>query len=269
MSLRRPFLLTLLVATVACLATVGAFWYRAALTSNSARSYVGDAFRVGNPISAKSEMAPPTFLPVQSRNTEQLSAGKLLVASRDLGDPSFAKTVILLVQYDAQGVVGLMLNRRTKVPLSKVLDSLKAARNLSDPVYLGGPVDVPTVFALFKSPAGIKGAEPVFGAVYLIRDKKLFEKTISTRPDPDVFHVYMGYAGWTREQLRMEVELGAWFIFPADAGTVFNANPDSLWPEMIRQTEMKMAENEPVLRMPASAFERASLYVKEAYCRSD
>jgi len=185
------------------------------------------------------------FRLVQSKNAEGLGAGKLLVASRDLGDPNFAKTVILLVQYDPQGVVGLILNRRTNVPLSKVLDSLKAAKNLSDPVYLGGPVDIPSVFALFKSSAKIEGADRVFGGVYLIHEKTLLEQTISTRPDPGVFHVYLGYAGWTRQQLRAEVELGAWFIFPADVSTVFKTDPDGLWPQMIRQTEMKVVKNEP------------------------
>jgi putative transcriptional regulator len=254
MSLRRRFLFTLLAAIVACVATDGAFRYRGQLRNSSGRSYIGDAFHDGNPFRAKSEMLRPTLLPVQSKSAEGLSAGKLLVASRDLGDPSFAKTVILLVQYDAQGVVGLILNRRTNVPLSRVLDSLKAAKNVSDPVYLGGPVDLPSVFALFKSPARVEGAERVFGRVYLIHDKTLFEQTISTRPDPGVFHVYLGYAGWTREQLRMEVHLGAWFVFPADASTVFNTDPDALWRQMIRQTEMKVAGNGDESR-PAEAKE--------------
>ena len=201
-------------------------------------------FALGH-VSVKSEMPPTAFVPVQSRNAEGLGAGKLLVASRDLGDPNFAQTVVLLVHYDDQGVVGLVLNRRTNVPLSRVLKDLKAAKDRSDPVYLGGPVEPPTVFALLKSPSKIEGAEPVFGGVYLISAKNLFEQTISTRPDPGVFHVYLGYAGWTNEQLRREVELGSWFIFPADARTVFNSDPDSLWPQMIRKTELKLAGSEP------------------------
>ena len=194
----------------------------------------------------KSEMLPADFLPVQSKDAKNLGAGKLLVASRNLGDPHFAKTVILLVRYDDQGVLGLVLNHRTDVPLSRVLESLKAAKDRSDPVYLGGPVGTPAVFALFQSPAKIDGAEHVFDGVYLITARTLFEQTISSRPDPGVFHVYLGYAGWTQAQLRQEVELGAWFVFPAEAGTVFNANPDSLWPEMIRKTELQMARSEPV-----------------------
>ncbi len=193
---------------------------------------------------AKSEMLPADFLPAQSRDTDNLSAGKLLVASRNIGDPQFAKTVILLVRYDAKGVLGLMLNRRTHVPLSRVLENLKAAKDRSDPVFLGGPVETPAVFALFKPQAKLEGAEHVFDGVYLITAKALFEQTVAARPDPGVFHVYLGYAGWSQEQLRQEVELGAWFIFPAEASTVFNADPDSLWLEMIRRTEMQFARSE-------------------------
>ena len=102
----------------------------------------------------------------------------------------------------------------------------------------------PAAFALFQSPAKLEGAERIFDNVYMITAKPLFEQTISGQPDPKVFHVYLGYAGWTPEQLRNEVELGAWFVFRADAGTVFNADPDALWLEMIRKTELQMARSE-------------------------
>ena len=184
----------------------------------------------------------PSF---QSKNAKSLGAGKLLVASRNLGDPRFAKTVILLARYYDHGVLGLILNRRTDVPLSRVLESPKAAKDRSDPVYVGGPLEMPEVFGLLQSPGKLEGAEHVFDGVYLIATKSLFEQTISTRPDPGVFHVYLGYAGWTQDQLRQEVGLGAWFIFPAETSTVFNADPDSLWLEMIRKTELQLVRSEP------------------------
>jgi putative transcriptional regulator len=192
----------------------------------------------------KSEMPPTIFSPVQSKNAKDLGAGKVMVASRNLSDPNFAKTVVLLVHYDAKGVVGLILNRRTDVPLSRVLQGLTAAKDRSDPVYLGGPVETPAVFALLKSSPKVEGAKHIFGGVYLISTKALFEQTISARPDPNLFHVYLGYAGWNNDQLRKEVELGAWFIFQADAGTVFNSDPDSLWPQMIRKTDLKLARSQ-------------------------
>ena len=179
---------------------------------------------------------------------------RVLVAARNLGDPSFAGTVILLLQFDGKGAVGLILNRRTDVPLSRVLD-LKVVKDRSDPVYLGGPVEPSAVLALFESSAKVEKAENVFGGVHLISDKALFEKTISGRPDSGVFHVYLGYAGWTQDQLRSEVQLGAWFIFPGDAGTVFNSDPGSLWLEMTKKTQLKFAKAEPAeTSQPAVLF---------------
>src|SRR5262249_23591944 len=106
------------------------------------------------------------------------------------------------------------------------------------------------VLGLLQSPAKIEGAEHVFDGVYLISSKTLFEETISAQPDPGVFHVYLGYAGWTANQLRREVELGAWFIFPDDASTVFKSDPDSLWSQMIGKTELQLAANEPAAEGP-------------------
>jgi len=45
-------------------------------------------------------------------------------------------------------------------------------------------------------------------------------------------------------QLQKETELGAWFVFPGDAETIFKSEPDFVWPQMIRKTEMQMARNE-------------------------
>jgi putative AlgH/UPF0301 family transcriptional regulator len=182
--------------------------------------------------------------PAQFKNPKELGVGKLLVAGRGLADPDFAETVVLLVRYDETGVLGLVLNRRTDLPLSRVLD-LQAAKDRSDPVYLGGPVGPSTAFALFKSATKLEKAEKIFGDVYWISDRALFEKTISTRPDVSVFHVYLGYAGWTQDQLRAETQAGAWFIFPADAATVFNPNPKSLWRQLIERTEWQSAKLEP------------------------
>src|SRR5215472_3193147 len=198
------------------------------------------------------ESLPAPILPIQFKDPKNLGAGKLVVASRGLGDPNFAQTVILLVHYDEKGVVGLVLNRRTDLPLSKVLD-LEAAKDRSDPVYLGGPVGPSGAFALFQTSAKIENAENIFAGVYLIADKALFEQTISARPDPGVFHVYLGYAGWTQDQLRTEVQLGAWFVFPPDAATVFNSDPDSLWLQMIEKTELQMVKTERFRENPQPA----------------
>ncbi len=171
-----------------------------------------------------------------------MAIGKLLVASRDLNDPNFAKTVILLVHYAAgQGAVGLVLNKRTDVLIARVFHDLKEAGGRKDPVYIGGPVELNSVLALLKSASKPEGAEKVFGDVYLIGNKDLLTKTLASSAEATVFHAYIGYAGWGAGQLEHEVELGAWHIMPADAGTVFHADPDSVWERLIRRTETQIA----------------------------
>lgn len=197
------------------------------------------------PNSANPETPPAVYIPIQSRNPRDLAPGKLLVASRGLADPNFAETVILLVHSDTDSVVGLILNRRTELPISRVLAPLKTAKDLSDPVYLGGPVETPTVFALLRSKSNVEDSEHVFEDVYWISAKTALEKIISSHPDRGGFHVYLGYAGWSTIQLRNEIRLGGWFVFPPDNQTVFNANPDSLWREMIKKTELEMAHSWP------------------------
>ncbi len=174
--------------------------------------------------------------------TDDLAVGKLLVASRDLGDPNFAKTVILLVHYsDDQGAVGLVVNRRTDVPMSRVFQDLKEAKGRTDPVYVGGPVELDSVLALLKTKTKPDNATRVFGDVYLISNKDVLKATMASGAEATVFHTYVGYAGWGAGQLEHEVELGAWHIMAADSATVFHADPDSVWQRMIQRTETQIA----------------------------
>ena len=175
-------------------------------------------------------------------DVDKLAPGRFLVASRDLGDPNFAQAVILLVQYgDEHGAMGLIVNRRTDVPLSRVFKDLKDAKDRTDPIYIGGPVELNSVMALLKSASKVEDAKRVFGDVYVISSKELLQKTLASPAGPNAFHAYLGYAGWEPGQLEHEVELGAWHIMPADAGEVFHSDPESVWLRLVRRTETQIA----------------------------
>ena len=239
----------MLLAAVVGNAQIGPYEVQAqkmAVETSASQPRLADAiFSVAEVGPADSSVSPPKLLPVQSKNPDQVGVGKLLVASRNLGDPNFMKTVILVVQYDAGGVVGLILNRRTDLPVSTVLDGVKGAKDRSDPVYAGGPVDPQVILGVFKSPTKVRhdGAKQVFDQVYQVSTKAQLEQIFSDHTPASAVHLYLGYAGWTVEQLKMEMKVGAWFVFPADAETVFSSDPDALWPQMIRKTETQFARN--------------------------
>src|SRR6185437_12581998 len=80
---------------------------------------------------------------------ERLSAGTILVANEKLGDPNFTQAVVLIVQFDKEnGSVGLIINRQTAIPVSRVFPKAKQAAK--DPVYVGGPLEITGVQALLR-----------------------------------------------------------------------------------------------------------------------
>ena len=184
-----------------------------------------------------------SLIPNPSRAQEAtLAPGTFLVASRELGDPNFYQTVILLVHYDEEkGAMGLIINRRTDLPLSRVFREMKDAKDRSDAAYMGGPVEPGDVLALLKSSSKPEEAEKIFPGVYLVSTKALLEKTIAARTEARAFHVYLGYGGWGPGQLEHEIELGAWRLLPADTASVFDPDPDSVWPRLVRRTELRIA----------------------------
>jgi putative transcriptional regulator len=172
-----------------------------------------------------------------------LARGTFLVADRDLGDPNFAGTVVLLVSYDEQeGSLGIIINRRTDVPLSRVFGNIKPGRDSTEAVYLGGPVEPGRGFALLKS--GDKGGDAIriVNGVHLISGKAALEKAVGEAL-PGTFHIFLGYAGWSGGQLEHEVELSGWHVLPADAAIVFDTNPDGVWEKLIRRTELRIAHS--------------------------
>jgi putative transcriptional regulator len=187
------------------------------------------------------------ILPAQSKRTEDLAAGKLLVTPRDAPDPAFAESVILLVHYDRESAVGLMINRRTNVPLSRALRNLKGAAQRSDPAYIGGPVETGTAMALFRSNTKPDSGAQVLEKIYLIPSQPALESALNGGKSADDLRVYVGYCGWGPGQLDNETHLGAWYILDGSAALVFDPNPDTMWSRLIARSETRIARAQPAL----------------------
>ena len=191
---------------------------------------------------------------VSAQSTHDLGIGKLLVAGRGAADSTFAETVILVVRYSEGGTVGLMLNRRTEVPVSRALEPLKGASGRSDPVYAGGPVELPNVLALLRAGTMPEGVEHVTGKVYLVSTGALLEKTVAKHPDPADFRVYLGYCGWAPGQLENETSQGFWRVLNGNADIIFDPEPETLWSRLIERTEERIARARvPIVRVAASS----------------
>jgi putative transcriptional regulator len=203
---------------------------------------VADMVLIKTAFSSHPSELPPSEGPVifhisdQSRPQMVLSKGKFLVASKQLRGPQFFETVVLLIEYDSQGAMGLVINRPTKVKLSKVLPQIEGLQKRSDTIYLGGPVAKNQLMLLIRTDSPPEGSRLVFKDIYLSSSQTIIEKMIDNPDTPERFRLYAGYAGWAAGQLDQEVSRGGWHIFQADEESVFDKTPSEIWPELIRRS---------------------------------
>ena len=178
--------------------------------------------------------------PQQQRPSSKPAKGTFLVASRDLEDPNFIETVILLLDYSEKGAMGLILNRTTDVLLSELLPEVEALRNRTETVFAGGPVGRDALMLLVRSREPLEEAKFVFRDVYVTASADLLEELAAEAGNPR-YRAYVGYAGWGAGQLDFEVETGSWHIVPAQAATVFDPSPAQIWKQLIRSLSMQFA----------------------------
>jgi putative transcriptional regulator len=173
----------------------------------------------------------------EARAQETLEPGSFLVASRELRDPNFRETVVLIVEHNRRGgALGLIVNRPSEVTLSQLLPELEAARG-EDHVYRGGPVDPMQVTLLMRSSEpesdGAHPAQHVFEDVYFSSSRGLLQ-WLATDPEPtERFRVFAGHSGWAPGQLEMEIEAGGWHVLKGDAAAIFEEPSDMIWPRLI------------------------------------
>ena len=169
----------------------------------------------------------PALSPCDSRPQPKLEKGKLLVASRDLSDPNFSETVILLIAYGPNGTMGVIINRPSDVKLATVLPEIKQLRRRPDTIYLGGPVLTNHVLLLIRSSKAPADSLPVFDDVYASSSLTTLRHALERQGPKDLFRAYAGHAGWAPGQLEAEVERGDWYVTGAAGGHGLHQEPQT------------------------------------------
>lgn len=174
----------------------------------------------------------------QSARPEDLAQGSILVMQRDVPDPVFSHSVIVLAHYDNTGAVGLMLHYRSNVTIRRALAGIEGADKRTDTLFVGGPVELEGVMALLRSGSPPTDANRVAGKLYLVSSKQGIATALSEGRKASDLRIFLGYAGWGPGQLAREVRQGGWYIFDYDENFVFDEHPETLWKRLIEKTEL-------------------------------
>jgi putative transcriptional regulator len=167
--------------------------------------------------------------------------GRLLVATPDLKDPHFERTVVMVVSHEPTGTLGVVLNRATEVLVTEVLDPWAGLAAEPPVLFEGGPVQPEAAICLGRARMGavprqgFARIEGAVGTVDLSGDPEMIAR------DLDRVRVFAGYAGWDPDQLREEIESGSWFVLDSLPGDAFVETPDDLWTMVLRRQGGLMA----------------------------
>lgn len=159
--------------------------------------------------------------------------GHLLVATPALLDPNFRRTVILVLEHQDAGCLGIVLNRPTQTPLVDVVPQWQPLAADPGVVFLGGPVSPSGAIGLCAPPPVPGVADLAAGGLVATAD--LSRAPADNPPGLRGLRVFAGYAGWGEGQLEAEISAGAWYVVDAEPGDAFGAQPDQLWGAVLRR----------------------------------
>ncbi len=172
--------------------------------------------------------------------TEPPAAGRLLVAAPELQDPSFHGAVVLLLDHDDDGSLGVILNRPTAVVVSSVLPAWTPSVSAPEVLFEGGPVSRDSALAVAhvpdeEDPVGFRRIAADIGIIDLDTPVDVMAPAISN------LRIFAGYAGWGAAQLAEELEEGSWYVVDALARDVFGPDVSRLRQAVLRRQPGELA----------------------------
>lgn len=167
----------------------------------------------------------------------QTSAGEakprtaiFIVASEQVTDPNFADSVVLVMNNLGPAPIGIIINRPTEVPVSRMFPNLKGLAQVQDKLYFGGPVDFSSMWFLFRAVSRPEHSVQALDGIYLSANSDLLLQLLARDKPTDGLRIFLGHAGWAPSQFEAEINNGDWKLERADSDTIFNRQSEHPWP---------------------------------------
>jgi putative transcriptional regulator len=159
---------------------------------------------------------------------------------------------VYLLDHDEAGSIGVVLNRPTGTPVEEIVPRWGLAVSSPGMIFGGGPVSINGAICIARAssapapapPADADSDDPADAGERRPRFQPVVGPigTVDLHLPPEDLpvslaeaRVFAGYAGWGPGQLESEIEEGSWFVVDAEEGDVFDADPEGLWPRVLRR----------------------------------
>jgi putative transcriptional regulator len=158
----------------------------------------------------------------------------LLVASQQMADPRFRKTVLLVTRHGNTGPIGVIVNRSENITLDKILPEYPAAKEFS--LFNGGPLYPGQISYLVRGGDAVERTLTISSNIYLAYDMPILGELLGGKRRYKNLRVMHGMASWAPGQLEHEIKLGDWVAMPIDDAVIFDLPPADMWRELHRRT---------------------------------
>jgi putative transcriptional regulator len=170
-----------------------------------------------------------------------LSKGTLLIASPEIDQGIYFRSVILLCEHTPGGSFGVILNKPLEMELlpEEIVD-LQKQGNEKIAILAGGPIQ-PNQMMLLHSAENVSDQSlKICEGVYLGGDLHFLQESLNNPNGPNI-RLCFGYTGWNPGQLEREFLNGNWFLHPGTFKHVFATPSEKLWQSILREMGGKYA----------------------------
>jgi len=161
-----------------------------------------------------------------------------LIAMPGLNDPNFYHTVTYVCAHNAEGAMGIIINRPLEIRLGELLEHMEISIHHEPvrylPIFQGGPVEPERGFVLHRPNGGWHSMITVEGQVAITTSRDILS-ALATGGGPQKNLIALGYAGWGAGQLEVEMAENAWLSTPADLAILFDVPVEERWREAARR----------------------------------
>jgi putative transcriptional regulator len=157
---------------------------------------------------------------------------QLLIAMPAMGDPNFSQTVALICDHNAQGALGLILNKPLPMRMGEIFEQLEIEIEegplIERQVLRGGPMQTDRGFVVHRAGGEWDSTLKVSDAIHVTTSRDILA-AMARGKGPGEAVVALGYAGWDGGQLEDEIRANAWLCAPVEAGIIFDLPFESRW----------------------------------------
>ncbi len=166
-------------------------------------------------------------------NPNAVKKGSVLLAEPFMMDPHFKRAVILLTEHSStEGSVGFILNKPIKVKINELVGDFP---EIDAPVYFGGPVAKETLHYIHDVGEILDGSVKISQGIYWGGDFEKLKFLINSKlVQPHNIKFFLGYSGWSADQLMDEMTYGSWVLAHMDVNYAFKTKHYQMWSQVMK-----------------------------------